>query len=371
MEERMYKNYDSFTGIVCFFDNQDVITYSNDFFAKMLGYNKFEMVGLKITDLIVPDEKASFFDMVYLDNITHNITVKFYHKTGAFRFFSIRIYNLDNQKQILGHLIKRKYSGFDFESIKDLLVDDQLLQKIESDNLEDFIKHDSIQLKLVLDSLPIDVWIKDKYYRYIFMNNSLRAHTGIKSDEYYLKTDFDLYEKDVANEFVTSDQSAVDAKRKIYFTFESKTTRLVQWTEVAKIPLFNKHSKHLGLIGCAIDISEQKRIEVQLADEKRRLENIVENIHGMVIELNQDGTIIYQAGPLIKDYNMINNNIYEYFTKIEKNSELIEKVKLAFSGFETSLVTTIHGVKFEIKFKQVISEQDQVTVIGFGNEINE
>jgi len=74
---------------------------------------------------------------------------------------------------------------------------------------------------------------------------------------------------------------------------------------------------------------------------------------------------------MIKDNNMINKNIYNHFSEKEKRPELVEKIKLAFSGVDTSLITTIHGVKFELKFKQVISNLDQITVIGFGNKIDE
>lgn len=361
----LYKN---FKGIVCIFDKNDVIEYTNKELCSLLGYNESELEGMLITDLIVHDEKSAFFDMFYFDYVKHDSIVKFYHRSGAFRFFSIKVYSLPKHNQILGNVIKRDYLSYEpSKSIDDIIEINNIL---DVENLLDFFDKDSKQLNLVLDTLPIDIWIKDRYHRYIFVNNTLCIHTNFSKEDYHLKNDFDIYDNNIANEFLESDQSAIEAKHKISFMFESKSSKLLSWTQVTKMPIFNKSNEYIGMIGFAVDISEIKSIEKSLEEEKSRLQFIIDNTQGLIFEISSNGDLVFSAGPLVKELDIYKKglNILQYFTHDDKQPNIVEKLKLALTGESTTIETSINGIKLTLTFSPKYDADKNISILGFGNK---
>lgn len=363
--------YEDFDGVVCLFDDNDNIIYVNKLFSSLLGYDENELVGSKIIDLIVPDEKSAFLDMYYFGNQKKDSTVKLYHKTGAYRYFSVKIYNLNKYNQMIGYLIKRTYQSYDYdgESIIDKLYEN--LNNIDADNLSEIIIKDSQDLRLVLDYLPIDIWIKDKYHRYIFANRTLAEHTSIPREDFYLKDDFDLFDNHIANEFLSSDQSAMDQKEKISYIFEAKSKKLLSWTEVTKIPVYNKNSDYIGMIGFAVDLSEIKRVERSLESKNARLEFILKNVQGVIFEIAKSGDLIFSSGPLVKELAVYKKgiNILDHFSKHEEHKELVDKLKQAMDGEKTKLVTTINNIKVEISFNPKYDTENNLSILGYANKV--
>lgn len=363
--------YDNFNGIVCLFDSNDVITYANKRFANLLGYMEGELLGININELIVPNEKSAFFNIFYFEKTQKESTVKFYHRSGAYRFFSVKIYTLPNQNQIIGHLIQRTFKSYDVEENSEVNKMIEKVSEIMVDDLSKIISNESADLTLVLDYLPIDIWIKDKYHRYIFTNKAIVKHTNITSDEFYMKDDFDIYDNDIANDFLATDQAAIDAKEKISFIFKAGSSKLIEWTEVTKIPVYNDKKEYIGMIGFAVDLSELKHVEKSLEAQKERLQFIVENVQGMVFEIDEEGALIFSAGHLITelDINTKNLNIIEHYKNVDKNDELVEKLKLALNGESTKLSTIINNIKLELYFNSKVDSKGNFSVLGYGNKI--
>jgi len=365
--------FENFKGIICIFNSSDYIEYANKTFASLLGYNESDFKSLKITDLIVPDEKSAFFDMFYSDNLSHTTTVKFYQKSGSFRYFSIMVYNLGTSFIVIGNLINRNFEGYDFELMNDDYVFEDIFKEIETSDIKTFINEQSLQLRLILDLLPIDIWIKDINHKYIFANKSLSKHTGISPNDFLMKSDFDLFESNIASDFLASDQITIEAKKKISFTFEAKTKKLLTWTEVTKIPIYNKDSQLIGLIGYAVDVSDVKRIEKSLNDETSKLDFALEHFHGIMFGVNNVGAVVFCDGSMMNEFSFINkdNNLLDYFTRTNINIEFQEKLRLSLNGESTNLETHIEGFHMDFRFSPVYDDNGILTVLIFGNRIQE
>ena len=92
-----------FSGIIVVLDNKSNIIDANNEFLSLLGFTFEDIDNKHITDLIVPDEKSLFLDLVFVQDISKTINLKFYHKSGAFRSFSFSIVNFENYKILFGN----------------------------------------------------------------------------------------------------------------------------------------------------------------------------------------------------------------------------------------------------------------------------
>ena len=52
-------------------------------------------------------------------------------------------------------------------------------------------------LEAIIDSLPFDVWMKDKEGKYLIVNKNVSADIGLPREDIIGKNDYDLYEKSV------------------------------------------------------------------------------------------------------------------------------------------------------------------------------
>jgi PAS domain S-box-containing protein len=68
------------------------------------------------------------------------------------------------------------------------------------------------RLEAILDSLPFDVWMKDKDGTYLIVNQKVSEETGIPKEEINGKTDYDLYDRQAADFYIETDREAMDGK---------------------------------------------------------------------------------------------------------------------------------------------------------------
>nr|WP_299488926.1 PAS domain-containing protein [uncultured Allomuricauda sp.] len=121
-------------------------------------------------------------------------------------------------------------------------------------------------LTTLIDNLPLNVFIKDKDSRKVLVNKSECEYLGAKPEDLIGKTDFDLYNKDVAQisrdedlEVMRTQKSMVGAET-INVRKDGSITNFL----TSKIPLLDLNGKAYGLIGMSMDITHMKQKEDQL-----------------------------------------------------------------------------------------------------------
>lgn len=141
-------------------------------------------------------------------------------------------------------------------------VNEQTLKDIriqESENL----------LRTLIDNLPLNVYIKDLESRKILVNKSECDYLGVKNqDELLGKSDFDLYDKKIAQISRDEDLQVINsmepiiAKETINITKNGKATCFL----TSKIPIKGIDGKVNALVGFSLDISKLKEKEEELRD---------------------------------------------------------------------------------------------------------
>ena len=121
-------------------------------------------------------------------------------------------------------------------------------------------------LRLLLDSLPVSVYLKDKEGRKTLANKLELRNCGCQNESEVLgKTDFDVYPGDQAAAFYADEQKILKYGIPL-LNHEEKLTRpdgSTAWFLTSKVPLRDAEGNITGLAGIGLDITDRK-----LAEEK-------------------------------------------------------------------------------------------------------
>lgn len=104
------------------------------------------------------------------------------------------------------------------------------------------------RLEAIIDSLPFDVWMKDKDGKYVIVNQCAADDTGLSKEEIIGKDDDDLYDNPAADIFAAS----------------------------GKKPVYGPSGELLGTAGYSKDITQKEGISIELARSEERFRTMFE-----------------------------------------------------------------------------------------------
>ncbi|QMS85092.1 PAS domain-containing protein [Candidatus Xianfuyuplasma coldseepsis] len=353
---------ESYNGIALMLED-DKIVYINHQFSELLGYTQNDVIDLHVIELINPDDRAEFTNGVFVNPGASEMTTQIYHKNGSHMYFTLNAFQFKNTYVVLGKRLRRQYKSFDYDITKEDIMQSYINHQMDVDDISEIVTTRFDELRFALDNLPVDFWIKDKDHRYLFMNEIMLKRTKMEPNSYYLKNDFDLFDRDIANDFLKTDMQAIKTKKKVQYIFESKTSRFVKWTEVSKVPIFNKDDKYIGLISCAIDISSIKGNEAELAQENKALLDILHSQYDVVVYINSDGYIEHQFNRLNLDFEQ-----RHYRECFKENTMLLRYLDAGLKGIESNFLGTIKGIAANIVVKPVSLPDGHQRLFLFGRE---
>ena len=136
-------------------------------------------------------------------------------------------------------------------------------------------------LQLLLDTIQQRVFWKDIDLNYLGCNKKFAKDANLNTPyDIINKNDFDLCWKEIANLYREDDKLVMenDSPKLDFeeYTMQSDGTKLRLKT--SKVPLHDKDGNVIGLMGTYEDITEQKRIEENLRQEKILLKTLINNL---------------------------------------------------------------------------------------------
>ncbi len=150
-------------------------------------------------------------------------------------------------------------------------------------------------LQLVLDTIPARVFWKDRDSVLMGCNRLLALDAGLYSPEEIIgKSDFELIWKDEAEHYRSDDLMVMETgKAKLdYEETQTKPDGKLRYLRTSKIPLYDRESHVVGLLGTYEDITDRKKSE----EERRKLEKKMEHTQ----KLESLGVL---AGGIAHDFN--------------------------------------------------------------------
>jgi PAS domain S-box-containing protein len=106
------------------------------------------------------------------------------------------------------------------------------------------------------------------------------------------KTDLDLWPRDLAEKYRTDDDQVMRSQQQ-----KRVEERMVDhlgnesWIETIKNPIFDESGKVVGTIGIARDITERKRIEEALHQEKHFTDKVIDSMPGIFYVFDEQGRL--------------------------------------------------------------------------------
>ncbi len=153
--------------------------------------------------------------------------------------------------------------------------------------------HNEALKKLILNSTPEMIWLKDTQGSYLLCNPIFSRFVNKSSHEIIGKTDFDLFPHSLAVLLCKDDQKVIKQaqtpKHEQWFTFTD--TRQKVLLEITKTPLQDKSGNIIGVLGIGYDVTQRKAVE----DRQRVTSSVFTN--------SQQGIIITDARNIIIEVN--------------------------------------------------------------------
>lgn len=260
-EERfrqMFENAPVGIGLV---DLEGNWTRINKSFTKITGFTEADLVDNRFEAFTYPEdkEKSLYYARKIVNKEINNYQIekRYYHKDGHVIWVIIGVSAVQDE---LGN------NQYFIAQIADIS---------EEKRAERVIIKERAFLQTLIDSLPVNVFVKDLDSRKTLINRKELEHMGVKDvNEVLGKSDHDLYPKwsaDISRkedlEVFESGQSFIDVE-----TENLKKNGERNWFLTSKIPLKDDDDVVTGLLGISYNITKYK-----LAEEKLRQLSILES----------------------------------------------------------------------------------------------
>jgi len=142
---------------------------------------------------------------------------------------------------------------------------------------EEQLEQEHNLLRTMIDHIPGEVYVKDKKSRFILCNKIVAEYQKRDAKDNIIgKTDFDLFEHEIAQQFFDEEQYLMQTGRSIINSegrFINKTGE-VFYCSINKVPLRDMAGNITGLVGINYDVTERKQAEQKILEYQKHLKRL-------------------------------------------------------------------------------------------------
>ncbi len=125
----------------------------------------------------------------------------------------------------------------------------------------------------LVESLPINVFRKDREGRLVFANRKYQESLGRPLEELLGKTDFDLFDPELAAKYQKDDQWVLQTGLPFHdIEYHPSGENDYLYVEVLKAPVVDARGRRIGIQGMFWDVTDRKRAELALKRAKELAE---------------------------------------------------------------------------------------------------
>ncbi|MBS3773103.1 MAG: PAS domain S-box protein, partial [Candidatus Thermoplasmatota archaeon] len=249
----------------------------NDAYCSFMGYSRDELLGRSDYDFF-PDEEADVFwekDEEVFETGQENVNEeKFTDKQGTTHTVITRKKAYTNEKG------EQTLVG----TIHDISQRKQMEQELEQLSEEQ---------QILLDSTPAMIFWIDSHGRFVRVNERLAATMDMTADELAGTSLHDLYPAAQAEKYERDNCEVMESgKPKRNIEEPVDTPEGTRWVSTTKVPYRDADGNVVGVIGFSVDITEQKRAEQQIREQKKLARTLLDATHDVALLADVDGTIL-------------------------------------------------------------------------------
>ena len=235
--------------------------------GEILDVNKkiLELLGLEEKDVI----NNNLLSMGILTSESLSIVTRQFEQLLSDRIVRINKTKIKNKN---GNFLNVEFSSF-FLLRKDNEIDNFVLiirDASDKTQVEKKLVEEKEMLHDLMDSLPGQIYFKDRNNRFVMVNKAKAEQFGITPKDMVGKTDFDFLPEDQARDIFNEDEELMktrsDIKNKIKKLEDGNG--IDQWFCITKVPRFDTEGNVIGVMGVfqeAVEVDEPE----EMSDRKQ------------------------------------------------------------------------------------------------------
>ncbi len=235
-------------------------------------------------------------------------------------------------------------------------------------------------LRVLIDTLQESIFIKDTESKFVTVNKAVLNNLKIKNiNDIEGKTDFDFYDKKVAEEFYADEENIFKTNKPIlnkeeYRTLEDGSKRI---KSISKVPYYDDQGRILGIVGISKDITKLKNILNDLEKKSEDLQNANKIIEDRAEEIEKQKEWLAQQNEKIeKERSLLRtliDNMPDYIYIKDTQSKFITVNKRLLQTMHADTLEDIQGkTDFETSPSKIAAQnylEDDQQIIKTGNPI--
>lgn len=246
---------------ICWLNSNNGYLWCNKQYAHALGLTPEEVVGHKIDAFLPKDELSQLIDIITLAEKSKQQVQR----------VKVNRHSQHEQKRLTMIPILDK-KPIEFVCIEESISEEQaneikLRNRIET--LEKSLQDTKFFLQRIIDSIPAFIFWKNKEGVILGDNIHHARLAGFESTaEIVGKTDYDLW-SNAADQVLKNDLEVMQTQETLVFEEinEIKPNERVYYLN-SKSPMLDSENKVIGTLGIALDITERKKMEIELTEAK-------------------------------------------------------------------------------------------------------
>lgn len=198
-------------------------------------------------------------------------------------------------------------------------------------------------LDTVINEMPNMVFIKDaKELRFVRLNKAGETILGVSKDDFIGKSDYDIFPKELADDFTAADLKTLQSGIMVEIPFEPVETSFgIRYLHTRKVPIANELGVAEFLLGISDDITDKLKSDADLKLSEERYHLLADvTIEGVAIV--KDGYIVDCNNALLR---LIDTNEVSYLL----NRSIVDIIAQDDIHLWHSMVSSNLTARFEVR----------------------
>ena len=178
--------------------------------------------------------------------------------------------------------------------------------------------------KMILETTPDMLILKDTNSVYQAVNSSFCKYVGKPMEKVIGKTDYDLFPADEAEMYRRDDAKVMKSLKPLIQDEQATLKEGKQWFHVAKTPVFDNDKKLIGILCSNRDITTRKKAQEALIKSEKLYRTLIDNIDMGVALIDTNHSIVMTNAVYEKQFNKKTNEFVgkKCFQEFEKRDEV-------------------------------------------------